>query len=204
MNMKVHQTLVWLNLLSFRTKDLAAPTIGIQSGLSRVGYRTPGCVQVLVSGAEDLATTACSTFPYTISCKSLHLPQNVHQQQTGLLRHFVSNTQACPLSSCNWALSCNQLQITTHCSVILTLSHQRTHCPSCNCVRVWELRRPEDQCCQVPKKFPASTSKKFGQFRKKLGQFPKTSISQCLVQLQCLLKIKFNFVLVYIIRGYHS
>jgi hypothetical protein len=37
------------------------------------------------------------------------------------------------------------------------------------------------QCCQVPKKFPASTSKKFGQFRKKLGKFPKTSISQCLV-----------------------
>jgi hypothetical protein len=31
MNMKVHQTLVWLNLLSFRTKDLAAPIIGIQS-----------------------------------------------------------------------------------------------------------------------------------------------------------------------------
>jgi hypothetical protein len=31
MNMKVHQTLVWLNLLSFRTKDLAEPTIGIQS-----------------------------------------------------------------------------------------------------------------------------------------------------------------------------
>ncbi len=60
------------------------------------------------------------------------------------------------------------------------------------------------QCCQVPKKFPASTSEKFGQFRKKFGQFPKTSISQCLVQLQCLLKIKFNFVLVYIIRGYHS
>jgi hypothetical protein len=60
------------------------------------------------------------------------------------------------------------------------------------------------QCCQVPKTFPASTSKKFGQFRKKFGQFPKTSISQCLVQLQCLLKIKFNFVLVYIIRGYHS
>jgi hypothetical protein len=29
----------------------------------RVGYRTPGCVQVLVSGAEDLARTACSTFP---------------------------------------------------------------------------------------------------------------------------------------------
>jgi hypothetical protein len=55
-----------------------------------------------------------------------------------------------------------------------------------------------------PKKLPASTSKKFGQFRKKFGQFPKTSISpisQCLVQLQCLLKIKFNFVLVYIIRG---
>ena len=146
MNMKVHQTLVWLNLLSFRTKDLAAPTIGIKSGLSRVGYRTPGCVQVLVSGAEDLARTACSTFPYTISCKSLHLPQNVHQQQTGLLRHFVSNTQACPLSSCNWALSCIQLQITTHCA-ILTLSHQRSHCPSClsqrYCVRVcenWELK----------------------------------------------------------------
>jgi hypothetical protein len=29
----------------------------------RVGYRTPSCVQVLVSGAEDLARTACSTFP---------------------------------------------------------------------------------------------------------------------------------------------
>ncbi len=60
------------------------------------------------------------------------------------------------------------------------------------------------QCCQVPKKFPASTSKKFGQFRKKFGQFPKTLISLCLIQFQCLLKIKFNFVLVYIIRGYHS
>jgi hypothetical protein len=34
------------------------------------------------------------------------------------------------------------------------------------------------QCCQVPKKFPASTSKKFGQFEKKLGKFPKPSISQ--------------------------
>jgi hypothetical protein len=33
MNMKVHQTLVKLNLLSFRTKDLTEPTIGIQSGL---------------------------------------------------------------------------------------------------------------------------------------------------------------------------
>ncbi len=32
------------------------------------------------------------------------------------------------------------------------------------------------QCCQVPKKFPASTSKKFGQFRKKLGKFPKTNL----------------------------
>ena len=52
MNKKVHQTLVWLNLLSFRTKDLAEPTIGIQSAAA------------------------------------------------------------------------NQ----THCSVILTLSHQRTHC----------------------------------------------------------------------------
>ncbi len=31
MNMKVLQTLVWLNLLSFGTKDLAEPTIGIQS-----------------------------------------------------------------------------------------------------------------------------------------------------------------------------
>ncbi len=37
------------------------------------------------------------------------------------------------------------------------------------------------QFCRVPKKFPARTSKKFGQFRKKLGKFPKTSISQCLV-----------------------
>ncbi len=29
--MKVHQTLEWLNLLFFGTKDLAAPTIGIRS-----------------------------------------------------------------------------------------------------------------------------------------------------------------------------
>jgi hypothetical protein len=33
MNMKAHQTLVWLNLLSLGTKDLAESTIGIQSGL---------------------------------------------------------------------------------------------------------------------------------------------------------------------------
>ncbi len=33
MNMKVHQTLVLLKLLSFRTKDLTEPTIGMQSGL---------------------------------------------------------------------------------------------------------------------------------------------------------------------------
>ncbi len=31
----------------------------------RLGYHTPGCVQVLVSGAEDLARIACSTFPHT-------------------------------------------------------------------------------------------------------------------------------------------
>jgi hypothetical protein len=31
MKMKVHQTLEWLNLLSFGTKGLTAPTIGIQS-----------------------------------------------------------------------------------------------------------------------------------------------------------------------------
>ena len=31
--MKVHQTLVWLNLLSLGTKGLTEPTIGIQSGL---------------------------------------------------------------------------------------------------------------------------------------------------------------------------
>jgi hypothetical protein len=31
MNVKVYKTLVWLNLLSFGTKGLAAPTIGIQS-----------------------------------------------------------------------------------------------------------------------------------------------------------------------------
>ncbi len=35
-NMKVHQTLVWLNLLSFGTKDLAAPTISIQSAANHV------------------------------------------------------------------------------------------------------------------------------------------------------------------------
>jgi hypothetical protein len=33
MKMKVHQTLVWLNLLSFGTKDLAEPTIGIRSAV---------------------------------------------------------------------------------------------------------------------------------------------------------------------------
>jgi hypothetical protein len=71
MNMKVHQTLEWLNLLSFRTKDLKPH----QQSVYSQGSVTPGCVQVLVSGAEDLATTACSTFPNTISCKSLHLPQ---------------------------------------------------------------------------------------------------------------------------------
>jgi hypothetical protein len=30
-NVRVHQTLVWLNLLSFGTKGSIAPTIGIQS-----------------------------------------------------------------------------------------------------------------------------------------------------------------------------
>jgi hypothetical protein len=34
MKMKVHQTLVWLNLLSLGTIGLTEPTIGIQSGLS--------------------------------------------------------------------------------------------------------------------------------------------------------------------------
>ncbi len=33
MNMKVHQTLVWINLLSFGTKGLAEPTIGIRSAV---------------------------------------------------------------------------------------------------------------------------------------------------------------------------
>jgi len=36
--MKVHQTLVWLNLLSFGTKDLAAPTIGIQSAANHYTF----------------------------------------------------------------------------------------------------------------------------------------------------------------------
>ncbi len=62
MNMKVHQTLVWLNLLSFGTKDLAAPTIGIQSAAN-------------------------------------HFHKNVHSP-------------------------------TTHCSAILSLTHQRAHCPA--------------------------------------------------------------------------
>jgi hypothetical protein len=38
MNMKVHQTLVSLNLLSFGTKDLAAPTIGIQSAANHYTF----------------------------------------------------------------------------------------------------------------------------------------------------------------------
>ncbi len=75
MNMKVHQTLVWLNLLSFGTKDLAEPTFGIQSGFCH-GW--------------GLARTA--------SQKRLPIT---------LLRHFVCITPACPLSSCNWALSCS-------------------------------------------------------------------------------------------------
>jgi hypothetical protein len=33
MKMKVHQTLVWLNLLSFGTRDLTEPTIGIRSAV---------------------------------------------------------------------------------------------------------------------------------------------------------------------------
>ncbi len=47
--------------------ECAAPCQSSGRALSmvggRVGYRTPGCVQVLVSGAEDLARTTCSTFP---------------------------------------------------------------------------------------------------------------------------------------------
>jgi hypothetical protein len=75
----------------------------------------------------------------------------------------------------------------------------------------WEIRKPKDKMrgtlphnktvdkpiedvdfnsvARSQKQFPASTSKKFGQFRKKFSQFPKTSNSQCIVQLQCLLKI---------------
>ncbi len=46
MNMKVHQTLVWLNLLSFGTKDLAAPTIGIQSAANHYTFHnaSPFCL----------------------------------------------------------------------------------------------------------------------------------------------------------------
>jgi hypothetical protein len=99
MKMKVHQTLVWLNLLSFGTKDLAAPTIGIH---------------------------------YTISCKALYLPQKrsptqspvacrsmnmkVHQTLVWLnLLSFGTKDLAAPTSVYN------QLQITTHCSAILSL-----------------------------------------------------------------------------------
>ncbi len=124
MNMKVHQTLVWLNLLSFRTKDLAEPTIGIQSAAA------------------------------------------------------------------------NQ----THCSVILTLSHQRTdctdcpavtvpavtvicrtgscNCPSCNCdLPYWQWIDPQ-QCCQVAE-IPAKKLKRGRGKKKFVAEFwlilPKTS-----------------------------
>jgi hypothetical protein len=38
MKMKVHQTLEWLNLLSFGTKGLTAPTIGIQSAANHYTF----------------------------------------------------------------------------------------------------------------------------------------------------------------------
>ena len=45
MKMRVHQTLEWLNLLSFGTKALTAPTIGIQSDAVDEAKATAGLVR---------------------------------------------------------------------------------------------------------------------------------------------------------------
>jgi hypothetical protein len=68
-NLKTQTSLLLkLHLLgdnSFGILSSASHLGGLYHGWGgRVGYRTPGCVQVLVSGAEDLARTACSTFPW--------------------------------------------------------------------------------------------------------------------------------------------
>jgi hypothetical protein len=44
-NVKVHQTLVWLELLSLGTKALTAPTIGIQSDAVDEAKATAGLVR---------------------------------------------------------------------------------------------------------------------------------------------------------------
>ncbi len=87
MNMKVHQTLVWLKLLSFGTKGLTAPTIGIQSGLSWV-EREGGISHPRLSTWNSLVLY--SYFVTNISGRGdLYVTNNT------LLRHT-----RCPLSSC--------------------------------------------------------------------------------------------------------
>ncbi len=63
MNMKVHQTLVWLNLLSFRTKDLAEPTIGIQS----VAANQTRCSVILTLSHQR---THCTVPAVTAICRT--------------------------------------------------------------------------------------------------------------------------------------
>ncbi len=115
MNMKVHQTLVWLNLLSFGTKDLAAPTIGIQSAANHFHkkcsptqspiacrsmnmkvHQTLVWLNLLSFGTKELAAP-------TIGIQSAANHYTFHKKFTNntLLRHFVSNTPACPLGGFN-------------------------------------------------------------------------------------------------------
>ena len=63
MNMKVHQTLVWLNLLSFRTKDLAEPTIGIQSAAANQTH----CSVILTPSHQ---CTHCTVPAVTAICRT--------------------------------------------------------------------------------------------------------------------------------------
>ncbi len=115
MNMKVHQTLVWLNLLSFGTKDLAAPTIGIQSGLCHGwrGHTSYSYFVTNISGGGDLYVT-----------------------NNTLLRHFVSDTQASPLPSCNWAAP-YRTQVFSHCHPLTDLPCSTSAGPSFLAVPAW-------------------------------------------------------------------
>ncbi len=61
--MKVHQTLVWLNLLSFRTKDLAEPTIGIQSAAANQTH----CSVILTLSHQN---THCTVPAVTAICRT--------------------------------------------------------------------------------------------------------------------------------------
>ncbi len=81
--MKVHQTLVLLNLLSFRTYDLTAPTIGIQSesaanhntllrhfDLTTPAYTVPAACLCNTAECVRGAGSPCRTGPAGIEIRS--------------------------------------------------------------------------------------------------------------------------------------